>query len=278
MKIDLHIHTTESDGCLTVDEVLHIASQHGLSHISITDHDTTLGVEKAIKVCNNYGIRIIPAIEFSTIYRDEEIHLLGYYKTLDNERLKKRLRVIREERTEITKDMVRRLQQNGISIKWDEVRAAASENGVICKTHIMYALRNKLREPEYIDWNHIASWFRQGGIAHIPYLGNPYQEAVDFIFETDGIPVLAHPGIINNKLLVEELLSYKPIGLEVYYGYWEDKEDKISHFLELSKKVAILATGGSDYHGFYSTVEIGQINVPIKCADDLMASLNIKNL
>ena len=276
MKIDLHIHTTESDGCLTVDEVLETAMQRGLSHISITDHDTTLGVEKAINVCSKYGIDIIPGVEFNTLYKNEEIHVLGYYKSIENEQLQNRLRIIREERTEITQHMVRKLQHNGIHINWDEVRSVASANGVICKTHIMYALWKKTTEPNVIDWNHIASWFRHGGMAYIPYLGNPYQDAVDFILETGGLPVLAHPGTIKNQSLVHELLGYKVMGLEVYYGYWNDKEDLISYFKELSNKHTVLATGGSDYHGFYSAVEIGKIDVPNKCGKDLMRYLRIE--
>ena len=276
MKTDLHIHTTESDGFLTVEEVLSIASKRGLDLISITDHDTTMGIEKAISISDNYGIKIIPGIEFSTIYNGEEIHLLGYYKDIDNVHLQSRLKEIREERTDITQKMVKVLRQDGVNIKWDEVRAAASETGVICKTHIMYAIRNKVRESGQIDWNRIASWFRRGGIAHIPYLGNPYEEAVDFICATGGIPVLAHPGIIKDRSIVEELLRYRPIGIEVYYAYWEDKEEIISFFKQMSQKDAILATGGSDYHGFYSPVEIGGIDVPQECVKGLMAYLKIE--
>ncbi len=276
MEIDLHIHTTESDGLLAVDEVLSIASKRGLNLISITDHDTTLGVEKALKIVDKYPIKIIPGIEFSTFYKDEEIHLLGYYKSIDNELLQKRLKTIRAERTEITRNIVTQLQQNEINIEWNEVCAVASENGIICKTHIMYALRNKMREPQYLDWNLIASWFRPGGLGYIPYMGNPYEEAVDFIFETGGIPVLAHPGIIKNRSLVAELLGYKPIGLEVYYAYWEDQQEIISFFHELSRKDAVLSTGGSDYHGFYSPVGIGEINVPLECTNNLMTYLDMK--
>lgn len=276
MGIDLHIHTTESDGLLAVDEVLSIASKRGLNLISITDHDTTLGVQKALKIIEKYPIRIIPGIEFSTIYKNEEIHLLGYYKSIDNDRLQKRLKIIREERTEITKSMVRKLRQNEIDIEWNEVCAVASEYSIICKTHIMYALRNKMRDPQYLDWSLIASWFRPGGLAYLPYTGNPYEEAVEFIFATGGLPVLAHPGIIKNRSLVAELLRYKPIGLEVYYAYWEDQEEIIPFFRELSKTNAVLSTGGSDYHGFYSPVEIGKINVPLECGKDLMGYLDIK--
>lgn len=276
MGIDLHIHTTESDGFLTAEEVISIAYQRGLNLISITDHDTTLGIEKALRTIENRSIRIIPGIEFNTNYKNEEVHLLGYYNNIDNPRLQRRLKEIRNERTEITKNMVAKLRHNGIEIEWDEVCAVASECGIICKAHIMYALRDKMKQPQYLDWNHIVSWFRPGGLAYIPYTGNPYKEAVDFIFDTGGLPVLAHPGIIRNQSLVPELLRYKPIGLEVYYGYWENQEQIISFFHELSKKNAVLSTGGSDYHGFYSPVEIGEVDVPLECGNDLMTYLDIK--
>lgn len=276
MKADLHIHTKESDGCLTVEEVLQTASQEGLEFLAITDHETTSGVEKANTLAFQYGIRIIPGIEFSTIYRDEEIHLLGYYKDIHNEELQEKLLQIRRERTEISRRMVNKIETEGIDIHWDEVQKCASPEGIICKTHIMVAIWNKEQKFEKNYWNNITSWFKPGGIAFIPYEGNPYQKAVDFIYRTGGLPVLAHPGLIKNRSIIKDLLSYRRIGIEVYYGYWEEQVKNIAYFKELSTQAAVLATGGSDYHGFFSPVKIGKVDLPDQCVKDLTSYLQIE--
>ncbi len=276
MKADLHIHTRESDGCLTVEDVLITASECDIDLLAITDHETTSGVEKAKKLAFVYGINIIPGVEFNTIYQKEEIHLLGYYKDINSDILQERLCQIRQERTNITRCMVEKLKQQGLVLEWDKVRETASKESVICKTHIMYAIWNGAYGLDGVNWNTIASWFRPGGIAYIPYEGNPYKEAVDFIFNTGGLPVLAHPGLIRNKSIIKDLLAYKPIGLEVYYGYWDRIKDTIDYFEVLSQRGAILSTGGSDYHGFYSPVGIGQVLVPDKCVEDLKDYLQIE--
>lgn len=274
MKADLHIHTTESDGRLTVEEVLAEARKSGLTHLALTDHETTAGVDKAVKAGSDYGIEVIPGIEFNTIYGDEEIHLLAYYRTIDNDRLQENLERIRRERTDITRQMVDKLCRNGLRVNWQDVVKEASPGGLVCKTHIMYALMNTKKDFERIDWNSISSLFKPGGLAYIPYYGNRFEYAVDLIFDTGGLPVLAHPGLIRKKSLIKELLSYKSIGLEVYYGYWENREKQIKYFEAMSKD-AVLTTGGSDYHGFFSPVGIGQIDLPEKCGLDLLNYLGL---
>lgn len=275
MKADLHIHTTESDGCLTVEEVLSIAAQRKLNFLAITDHETTSGVEKARDIGLDIGITVIPGVEFNTSYRQEEVHLLGYYRDINNDCLQERLLKIRRERSKITQCMVARLQQDGLPLKWEQVEERASREGIICKTHILYTVWNLASENKEIRWEDIFACFRPGGIAHIPYLGNPFEEAVDFIFTTGGVPVLAHPGLIRNKSLIIDLLAYRPIGLEVYYGYWDQAEDLVTYFQLLAQDMALFSTGGSDYHGFYSPVQIGQVHVPGKCVEDLKTYLQI---
>lgn len=275
MKSDLHIHTTESDGCLSPEEVVRQAEKAGIEVLSITDHETTKGVEKAVALGKELGVQIIPGVEFHTIYNNEEIHLLGYYKDIENDLLQDKLKKLRQERTNITKQMIARLQQAGVRISWEEVVNVASLEGLVCKTHIMYAMQNKFDLPEELNWKEITSWFRRGGVAYIPFDGNPYQEAVDFIFTSGGLPVLAHPGLIKNRSCIKDLLSYRPIGLEVYYGYWQDKESTIKYFDELGKSHAVITTGGSDYHGFFSPFGLGEVEVPPACAKQLRMYLEI---
>jgi len=275
LKADLHIHTSKSDGSLNVAEVMLTAFNKGVRVLAVTDHDTTSGIEEAVRLGNQYGIEVIPGVEFSTSFQNEEIHLLGYYKNTDNDRLQEKLSALRRERSRFTWNMLQKLRQQGLKLEWDEVLETADAQGTICKAHIMYALKNSWREQEELDFNNIASWFRPGGAAYIPYTGNPFQGAVDFIYETSGVPVLAHPGLIRNKSLIKQLLSYRPIGLEVYYGYWENQRKLIRFFEKIASDHALLMTGGSDYHGFFSQIGIGEVFVPEQCVTVLKQFLQM---
>ncbi|HHV64296.1 MAG TPA: PHP domain-containing protein [Peptococcaceae bacterium] len=276
MKADLHIHTKESDGCLTIEEVLETAFNKDIRILAITDHETTSGVEKAQNAALAYGISVIPGVELSTSYQEEEIHILGYYKNINNDYLQHKLVQFRKNKTRTTYLMVEKLRLKGLKIQWEQVLETASNDGAVCKSHIMYALKNNNLGLENITWTDVASWFKPGGLAYVPYQGNSYQEVIDLIFETGGLPVLAHPGLIKNKGLIKDLLAYKPIGLEVYYGYWDQKKDLITYFEALSQKMALLSTGGSDYHGFFSPVGIGEVPIPKKCLKELKEYLQIE--
>lgn len=261
MKIDLHVHTEESDGALSVAEILRLAWENGVNVLAITDHESTQGIEEAQKLSLSYQIKIIPGVELLTYFQGREIHLLGYYKNTDNEHLQKRLKELREKRTTLAYDMVKRLQLEGFSIQWRDVEREASADGAVSKAHIMRALYHR----DLVlgrSGQEILGYFQPGGIAYLPFLHHPYEEAVDLIYETGGLPVLAHPGLLHDQKLVLELLACRRTGLEVYYGYWYNREELIKEYAKLARTHAILATGGSDYHGSFSQVQIGQLDIP----------------
>ncbi len=268
MLVDLHLHTQESDGSLSVLELLKLAYKNNVRVLSITDHESTNGVTEAVRICQDYGIKVIPGVELLTSYKGHEVHLLGYFGTIQNEILQKRLKELRELRTALAYDMVKCLQKDGLSLKWSEVELEANSEAAVSKGHIMKALYNNSK-LERNSWPKVASLFQPGGVAYLPFLEHPFEEAVEFIYATGGIPVLAHPGLIREDEIVEELLSYRPIGLEVYYGYWENRESMTSHYEKLAKTKALLGTGGSDYHGPYSQVQIGQVSVPLEQLNQL---------
>lgn len=275
MKADLHIHTNESDGNLGVEEILRISFEKGLDILAITDHETTAGVEKAQLLAADTGITIIPGYELSTFYKNQEVHLLGYYKNINHDRIQERLSILRRERTVVTKKMMEKLKNMGLNLDWQEIESTASYGGIVSKSHIFYALwKNDTINP-VVNWEDLALWLKPGGTAYVPYEGNPFPDAVDFIYETGGLPVLAHPGLIVDQSIIKDLLNYRPIGIEVYYGYWHDREEKIAYFEQLSKQYGVLSTGGSDYHGFFSQVGIGDILLPDKCMQTLKEYLEL---
>ena len=265
MKADLHIHSHYSDGTFSIEEIMLAARQKGLNIISITDHENTGGVESARQIGTFYGIEIIPGVELCTFFDKEEIHLLAYYKSIDNDCLQDKLKVLRKEREKTTWAMYQKLKQNGIKLKWEKIEQESGAKGVIYKGHILRAIWNSVSRPDELDWKQIISWFRPGGIAYVPFEVNSFTDTVDFVLDTGGLPVLAHPGLIRNQKLIPDLLTYKPIGLEVYYGYWENQQELISFYEKLSRGKAILLTGGSDFHGSFSPVDLGGVFVPDTC-------------
>lgn len=273
MAIDLHVHTTESDGSLSVSEVMRFAFEQKIRMLSLTDHETTNGVNEAIRLGKKYDVSIIPGVELVTAYQGREVHLLGYFteESVNNTTLQARLKELRLQRTALAYDMVKRLQQDGFTLKWAEVENVASPEGAISKGHIMRALYE--HENGNLHWPTIASYFQPQGIAYLPFLDHPFQEAVELICDCGGVPVLAHPGLLKNPQMVLELLEFRPIGLEVYYGYWEKRTSLITEYEKLAREKALFATGGSDFHGLYGPVKMGEIDVPAQCAEDLLAFL-----
>ncbi len=263
MKIDLHVHTQESDGSLSVEEVVNLAHANNVQILGITDHESTEGIVKAQSLAKHLNLEIIPGVEFLTSYQDKEVHLLGYFKNVNNPTLQARLKEIREQRTALAYDMVESLRNSGFKLKWRDVECEVKAEGTVCKGHIMKAIYNQESDSNP-DWREIAKHFRLGGVAYLPYLSHKFEDAVDLIFACGGFPVLAHPGLLPDPEIIPELLAYRPIGLEVYYGYWERQETLIRYYMDLAGKSAVLATGGSDFHGPFGKIKLGQMDVPLE--------------
>lgn len=275
MRIDLHVHTVESDGVFSVAQVVEVAGQNGVEILALTDHESTQGIAAAQKLAGASSLKIIPGVEFLTSFQDQEVHLLGYYKDVDNPVLQSRLRELRELRTALAYDMVKLLQQGGIRVQWPDVEREVSADGAVSKGHIMRVLYQKERFSGKFDWGNVGAFFQPGGVAYLPFREHRFEEAVDFIYATGGMPVLAHPGILRDPGIVPKLLGYRPIGLEVYYGYWHDREALNDYYAGLAREKALMATGGSDFHGPFSMVQIGQMDIPLEGVQTLEAYLGL---
>lgn len=276
MRFDLHVHTRESDGYSSVQEIIKLAEKEGIDTLAITDHESTQGIEIAQLLAPASGLKIIPGVEFLTFYHNKEVHLLGYFSDINNLVLQNRLKELRAERTALTYKMVKKAKQSGFPLEWKDVEREASAEVAISLGHIIrtFIQKEKLMDRETLK--RIISLFKPGGIAYLPFLKHPFQEAVDLIFASGGLPVLAHPGLLPDTRMVEELLAYRRIGLEVYYGYWENRDNLIAYYADLASKSAILATGGSDYHSPFGRIGLGHIDIPSSSVNDLTAYLGIK--
>lgn len=273
VKADLHIHSTASDGSLTAEQILAESKARGLEVIALTDHETTTGAEAAAARAAEYGVRVIPAVELSTHYKGEEIHLLGYYpRGAGHPRLRERLAAARRHRADLTEWMVGRLASGGIPLDWPMVtRAAGGET--VCKTHIYYAIQRYWPAATKRDWLRVSEGLRKGGCAYCLYEEYGFAEAVELVRETGGLPVLAHPGLIARRALVPELLRCGAGGIEAYYGYWRDSAALVRAFRRMGEEYDLPCTGGSDYHSEFSHFAIGGVPVPGEAVRKLLEAL-----
>lgn len=249
MKVDLHSHTTASDGVQPPAENVKLAKENGLKAIGITDHDTVAGLPEAIAEGQRMGIEVVPGIEISSSYEGIDIHVLGYYINFENEQLLDRLKQLRDVRDSRNQMMVKRLQQLGIEITLEEV----------------YARKPNRKKDENIGRPHIAEVLMEKGIvgsleeAFHEYLGregkayvNPPRispsEAIQIIRQAGGVPVIAHPGLYDKDELVVDLIKNHGLqAIEVYHPDHSEEDEK--RYRQIAERYQLLMTAGSDFHG-----------------------------
>lgn len=244
MAVDLHTHTTASDGALSPKQLVAKAINCGLEGIAITDHDTIGGVEEALAAARGKSFIVIPGIEFSTDWNDEEVHVLGYFIDYRNSRLLQLLEKLEESRWRRGQKMVRKLNNAGLTVDWNQV-AAMAENGVVGRPHVAQVLV----EAGYVS--SIAEAFEKylgkGRPGYVPRFKLTPRDAVREVKNAGGIPVLAHPGLLKRQEKLTEVLTWGFAGIEVYYP--EHSKEQTKYFNKLAEQHNLIATGGSDYHG-----------------------------
>ncbi|MEA1958325.1 MAG: PHP domain-containing protein [Chloroflexota bacterium] len=269
-RIDLHLHTTASDGRITPEELVQIAAEQGIGVIAITDHDTVGGIEPALCAVDCFPyVTVIPGIEINTDIHGGEVHILGYFIDYKNERLLRTLSNLRNDREIRAQKMVDKLGKLGIFIEWERVMEI-SDGGSIGRPHIAQAM---------FEGKHVSSlqdaferYIGRNGPAYAERERLSPREAVRLIAEADGLPVLAHPATIQDidKTIID-LKQEGLIGIEVYYDNYN--QTTIERLKMLADRYDLIATGGSDFHGFEDKHEtpLGEANVPWECAERLIA-------
>ncbi|HHW02782.1 MAG TPA: PHP domain-containing protein [Thermoanaerobacterales bacterium] len=257
MKVDLHIHTTFSDGRLTPAEVVKISHEMGLRAIAITDHDTVEGIPYAIEESRKYkNIEVIPGIEINTYYSDQEVHILGYFIEYNNVELKKKLSDLLQKRIERTRKITEKLIQLGINITFEEIKSRA-QGPSIGRPHVARALIDKGYANSIEDA--FDKFLNPGRPAYVPrYKITPF-DAVDIIKLSNGIPVLAHPGLLGKKQIINELIDYGIMGIEVYHK--DHNMEQVKYYMNIASEKKLLMTGGSDSHG-ETPLLLGTLDIP----------------
>ncbi len=269
-EVDLHIHSTASDGRLSPEEVVRKSAERGLTIIALADHDTVDGIAPALATARAFPrLRVIPCIEISTDVPRGEVHVLGYFIDYTNQELRVRLDRMRSSRQERAQGTIAKLRNLGIHIEWQRVQEIAG-GGSIGRPHIAQAM---------LDKGYIASikeaftkYLARDGPAYVVWQKMTPAQVVELILRTDGLPVLAHPLTINDlETVVIELKAIGLVGIEAYYnGY---TADEVSRLVSLADRHNLIATGGSDYHGLDPSTEtmIGGSDVPVEAAERLIA-------
>jgi predicted metal-dependent phosphoesterase TrpH len=269
-KVDLHIHTTASDGKFTPAEIVGRAWEAGLAYIAICDHDSTDGVIPAQEAAANCpGITVMAGVEINTDIPAGELHILGYLLDLINDELQTTLERLRDSRIERAKKMVRKLHNLGINIDFERVRELAG-TGSIGRPHIAQALQEK----GYINSFKEAfiRYISRGGPAYVERDKITPTEATQLIIRARGLPVMAHPLTFDNpEKFIGECKAVGLAGLEVYYNYYTPEQ--IHNLLRIADRYSLLSTGGSDFHGLDAANEppLGTVEVPLEAAENLLA-------
>lgn len=257
MYIDLHLHSTASDGFLTPKQIVELAIKRNISVVSITDHDTVDGVQEALNFSEGKPITVIPGVELSTEYENQEIHILGYFIEYKNTLFNNQLKILREYRLKRANRIVQRLEQLGKRVDINRVLEIAG-TGSVGRPHIAQAM---------VEKNYVSSikdafnrYLGIGKPAYIPRKKLSPEEAINMINENKGIPVLAHPGLLKNDSIIEKLSCRGLKGLEVIHK--EHDKDIIKKYFLKAETLGLIKTGGSDCHGQLPYI-LGTLNVPI---------------
>ena len=242
--IDLHLHSICSDGKDTPEELVEASLSAGYKTISITDHDSVEGVPRAIESAKGKPIEIIPGIELSSVDDSDDVHILGYYIDYEEPYFIKRIGFFKEKRRDRAEEIVKNLNKVGLDIKIDTVFRIA-HGAPIGRPHIAEALLSE----ELID-TYGEAFFRYigaNGPAYVPKYRVKPAEAIELILKNGGIPVLAHPGIMDRDELIIELKECGLMGIEAIHPL--HVPEKQLYYEKLANKYGLLITGGSDWHG-----------------------------
>lgn len=263
-KVDLHLHSTASDGQHTPAELVEMALARGLLVIAITDHESTEGVEPALEAAKGTGLEVIAGVEISTDIPKREAHLLGYYINYRDPGLQRELRLLRRSRRERARGMIAKLARLGMPLEWEQVVKLACD-GSIGRPHIAQAMveRGYVASTDEAFANYIG----HDGPAYVERYRLTPEEAIRMIRAAGGLPVLAHPANVLD--LLPALTEKGLVGLECYYtGY---SVEQVRDLVALAHKYGLIPTGGSDFHGrsVFPAAELGGVFVPMESVERL---------
>lgn len=259
--IDLHTHSTASDGTFSPTELVKLAKKKGLGALALTDHDTVAGNAEALEAGGRFGLEVVPGCELSVEHRPGFMHILGLYVPENPQNLSAGMRYLNERRLSRNTRIVDKLQSLGLDVTYDEVLDIAG-GGTVGRPHLARALMNK-GYVKSID-KAFEVYLGEGGKAYLPKEKFTPEKAVELLASEGATVVLAHPysldrGIAEFEKIVVRLMDFGLEGLECLYPL--HKRSQTEKFLNLAEKLGLLVTGGSDFHGDNKPeVKLGAVN------------------
>jgi predicted metal-dependent phosphoesterase TrpH len=265
--VDLHSHTTASDGTLSPAELVRAAVKRGVRVLAITDHDSTEGVAAArAEAAKHPLLTIVPGLEINCDVPGAEVHVLGYYVDDAAGWFQDFLREQRAERVARVHRIAARLAELGMPIDAADVFALVQE-GSAGRPHVAQVMvqRGYVRSVrEAFD-----RWLHTNGPANVPRRRLTPEDAIAVIRRAGGVPVFAHPGLAGRDELIPDMVAAGLMGIETYYA--EHSATQTAHYKDLCRAHGLVATGGSDYHGERSgrTNPLGHPPVPMSVFEEL---------
>ncbi len=244
--IDLHLHTTASDGRSSPDELVHRAAEVGLRVIAVADHDTMAAVPQTVRLGEAAGLSVVPGIEVTAVLDGRDVHVLGYYLDPASCELQRVLDGICAERVARARAMSERLDRAGAPIDIDSLLdAAAARHGSVARPQLAAAL---------VAAGHAASiadafdrLLGEGCPAYLPHSGRPPCEVVEFIASAGGVASLAHPGTNARDDIIRDLVEAGLGAIEAYHSAHDATMQ--AHYIGVARRFGVAVSGGSDYHG-----------------------------
>ncbi len=244
--IDLHTHTTASDGALLPRVLVERAHALGISALSVTDHDTLAGVPDAAVAATARGMAFLPGIEITAVDRGRDVHVLAYFLEADPAGLRSFLVSARQDRTRRAREMSVRLAALGVPVDIEDRIARAEATGnPVARPAVARAL---------LDAGHVATlqeafdrWLAEGRPAYVPRRGVSPGDVIRLVRRAGGLPVLAHPGLLGRDEMIPELAA---AGLGAIEAYHSDHDPRAqARYLRIASRCGLAVSGGSDFHG-----------------------------
>lgn len=246
--IDMHVHTSCSDGTYSPSGIVRLANKVGLKAVAITDHDTATGVVSAQKAAEKTGLEVIPGIEIS-VGDSGNTHILGFYIDPENGHLNDVVDILQQRRVERNIEMIKRLNELGFDVTLQKVIDFAGTHN-IGRLHISSYIEATEQSPEPRAF--FKKYLAEGGLAYVHRKTVPEKEGIQAILDAGGLPFLAHICYYDTTYdVVEEhikqLVSYGLKGIEGYYSNYNAED--VAFCDMICKKYNLLKSGGTDFHG-----------------------------
>jgi predicted metal-dependent phosphoesterase TrpH len=262
---DLHLHSDYSDGTFSPKKVVESAAKAGLSCVSITDHDTVDGLEEAFRASEAHDVEVLAGVELTAESQGCEVHILGYLIDEKDADFLKVLDEIRQTRVKRIYAICDKFRELNVCLEPQEV-FAISGHGTVGRLHVARVLCEKgvvfsVNEAFY-------KYIGDKGPAYVSRFKMTPQEAIQWILRVGGVPVLAHPYSVRERISIPDLVKMGLAGIEVFYA--EHLKSETQKYVEIAKSFDLLMTGGSDCHGLAKEeVRLGQVKLPYEYVEKL---------